>query len=116
MLPLFLFLYTTPATMTNTASTARATSAPTTAPAATPVTGKEVESSVGLGNIVIVMDMTDVVVVSDLDAATAENIFMPVFTMLRCECKITTIHMLDSMLTVQIKTYLLPLRSKEHEI
>ena len=55
--------------MTNTASPARATSAPT-PPAATPATGKEA-SSVGLGDIEVVVDTTEDVVVRDINEATA---------------------------------------------
>ena len=80
--------------MTNTASTARATSATPPTPAATPATGKE--ASVDLGNIVIVVDMTGVfecskvAVVRYLDVDTAENNITAVFTMSKCGCKITT--------------------------
>ena len=110
--------------MTNTASTIRATNIPTTALAAMAATEKEVESSVDPGNIVVVMNMTEfvvvsdldvataeVVMVSDLDVATAENIFTHVDNVQRgCYVRL----MLDSIQPVQTNTYLLPLRSKEH--
>ena len=84
--------------MTNTISPARAISAPPPIPAATAATGKE--ASVDLGNIVVVKDITEFMVVSDLDVATAEvvmvsvldvataeKIFTPVFTLLNAGVK-----------------------------